>query len=324
MKLRGLLALAAGLVASAPPFLGQPAQDLVEVVKVVDGDTLHVSRNGEVAKLRLLSVDTEEKISGRPATSPSKPETVFGHETTLWAQSLFTALADEDGVTRVGLRFPDEREELDAYGRLLCHVVLPDGRDFNLLLVELGKSPYFNKYGNSRIAHADFVRFQAEAQEKQLGIWNPRTNRAQTKGAPEARRPYDRLLPWWQARADAIEELRRRHADEPERILSAEASEDLEDALSHGREVEVFGAIDRFYEERDGSLTVRFRSGELQLRATLPKAERRGVLEERLRASTEEFRQNFLYVRGPITCDTRGLRVVPDGPEAWRSAIKER
>ena len=51
-----------------------------EVAKVVDGDTIHVMRNGELEKLRLLSVDTEEKLSGR-SFSPSKPETIFGQET---------------------------------------------------------------------------------------------------------------------------------------------------------------------------------------------------------------------------------------------------
>ena len=107
------------------------------------------------------------------------------------------------------LLFPEGVEKRDVYGRLLCHVILMDGRDFNLLLVEQGKSPYFNKYGNSRLKHEEFVAAQAEAKRRQLGVWNPMTNMPKTEGAPAAKRPYDRLLPWWQARADAIDAFRK-------------------------------------------------------------------------------------------------------------------
>ena len=77
---------------------------------------------------------------------------------TLVAAGLMLATA-----TLVGLAFPDGVEANDVYGRLLCHVILADGTDFNLKLVELGKSPYFNKYGNSRICHDEFVATQAAA-----------------------------------------------------------------------------------------------------------------------------------------------------------------
>jgi hypothetical protein len=80
-------------------------------------------------------------------------------------------------------------EERDVYGRLLCHLILPDGRNFNLLLVELGKSPYFNKYGNDLICHQAFVDAQARARKAQKGIWDPKTNVPKTEGAPSARRP---------------------------------------------------------------------------------------------------------------------------------------
>jgi len=297
-------------------------QELYDVVKVVDGDTIHISMDGELEKLRLLSVDTEEKISGSLRGSPSKPETVFGQETTIWAQELFAGLAEDGEPTRVRLRFPAGPRERDVYGRLLCHVILPDGRDFNLLLVELGKSPYFNKYGNSRISHAAFVRAQKNARALELGIWNPETNRARTAGAPEVLRPYERLLPWWEARAQAIEGFRERHAADPTGVIAADSSEDVDAALTRCQadpeyRVRLFGSIERFYEEQDGSLTVRFRS---DLRASLSASERGGGLERMLRASTREFRQNYVYVAGRITRGSRGARLVTDRPEDWRLA----
>ena len=46
-----------------------------EVAQVVDADTIHVHRDDKVEKLRLLSVDTEERQWGRQGYSSSKPET---------------------------------------------------------------------------------------------------------------------------------------------------------------------------------------------------------------------------------------------------------
>ncbi len=291
-----------------------------EVLRVIDGDTLEVRLDGRPETLRLLSVDTEEKISGRPLSSPTKPETVFGQETALWAQDFFAALGERP---RVGLLFP-EGARRDTYGRLLGHVVLPDGRDFNLLLVQLGKSPYFNKYGNSPILHGEFVRAQAEARAAQLGIWNPSTNRARTSGATSAVRPYERLLPWWDARAAAVEGFRRRQAAEPERVISAEDARALARAFTGGKPVVVFGAIERFFDEPDGSLTALLRAGEKDqaLRASVPR-EKRPELEGFLRASTEEFRQNYLYVEGVVARNERGFLLHSSERSQWRTAEPE-
>jgi micrococcal nuclease len=298
------------------------AEVTVEVVRVVDGDTLDVRLDGEVVPLRLLSVDTEEKISGRPLTSPTKPQTVFGQETADWARALFAELGEP---ARVGLAFPEGRRN-DSYGRLLCHVLLPDGRDYNLLLVELGKSPYFNKYGNSLVAHAAFVTAQASARARGLGIWDPATNRARTPGAPSAVRPYAELLPWWDARAAAIEAFRAADRGGPEAPISHEDPEGLARGFERCRSrqevrVTVFGAIERFYEEPDGSLTALLRSGDrtTSLRAEVSAAER-PALEPRLRASTEEFRQNYLYVTGRLERGPRGFLLTGARDPDWRLA----
>src|SRR5262249_7384025 len=163
---------------------------------------------------------------------------------------------------------------------------------------EEGRSPYFNKYGNSRVAHAAFVRAQASARARELGLWNPATNRARTPGAPSAVRPYERLLPWWDARAAAIEDFRARAEREPDRVLPPEDPAALRNAFElckrdPAARVTVFASIERFYDEPDGSLTALLNPGspDAALRAIVPAAER-AALEPRLRASTEEFRQN--------------------------------
>jgi micrococcal nuclease len=323
------LALALFQIRSAPPG-GPPLAGQVEaagkveaeVKRVVDGDTLEVWLEGELVPLRLLSVDTEEKISGRPLSSPTKPQTVFGQETAEWARALFASFGD---APRIGLSFPEGRRR-DPYGRLLAHVLLPDGRDYNLLLVELGKSPYFNKYGNDRVLHEELVRAQTAARAQGLGIWNPTTNRARTPGAPSAVRPYDRLLPWWEARADAVDAFRARQTTERAALVSHEEADGLARALERCRSepawrVTVFGAIERFYEESDGSLTVLLRSGDPSsaLRATVP-ARERPALEPFLRASTQEFRQNYLYATGRLARNARGFLLTGAGRGDWTLA----
>ncbi len=301
---------------------GLRSEAAAEVVRVVDGDTLEVRLDGELVSLRLSSVDTEEKIAGRASLASTKPETVFGEETAQWARAFF---ADLGPAARVGLAFPEGRRT-DAYGRLLCHVILPDGRDFNLLLVELGKSPYFNKYGNSPVAHGAFVRAQAEARAARRGIWDPATNRARSPGAPSAVRPYERLLPWWDARAAAIDAFRARAAAEPERWLSAEDPAALARGFERGRRdpalrVTVFATIERFYEEPDGSLTALLRSGgpESALRAQVSASTRAG-LEPRLRASTAEFRQNYWNVTGRLERNARGFVLTGVAQADWHAA----
>jgi endonuclease YncB( thermonuclease family) len=336
MPRRVLTLLLAGLGAWAPtPVSAQespasadraPRGPTAEVLQVIDGDTLAVELAGRRETVRLLSVDTEEKITGKPSGSTSKPETVFGQETALWARAFFEDLRAGDVRARIELLFPGGAERRDAFGRILAHVLLPDGRDFGLLLVELGKSPYFTKYGYDELRHADFVRAEAAARERKLGIWDPATNRARTPGAPEVVRPYARLLPWWHARAEAVESFRAAARERPGRVLAADDAAGLETALDGPpADVEVFGEVERFYDERDGSLSVRFQATdpERALRVSLAAADRSGPLEARLRASRAEYRQNYWWVRGRLARGERGPLLETAGPDAWRLAGPE-
>ena len=294
-------------------FPGKP-KELFDVVKVVDGDTIHIMRNGEKQKLRLLSVDTEEKLSGR-AFDPAKPETLFGEETKLWAIDFFNGLAGEDGVIQVGVIFPAGEEAFDVYGRLLCHVVLPDGTDFNLKLVEEGWSPYFTKYGYSRICDKAFLAAEAEAQENQLGIWNPEVNKPASESEPWNKRDYDAALPWWRARGDAIQEFRNRAGGSPETFIDAESEEQLAAAMEAGKFTDypksVFGAVDRSFEEDDGSLTLLFRTGQGQraFRAKISAELRPKLAHLNLKDRNAIGVQNYLFVTGKVVQGPRGFDI---------------
>lgn len=296
------------LALAAPEF---EVSEWVALERVVDGDTLHVQRAGKLAKLRLLCVDTEERFHPGQTSTAGKPQTVFGEQTALWAESFFAGLAQGGQPPRLGLCFPGRREQRDAYGRTLCHVILPDGRDYELELVRTGHSPYFNKYGNSELAHAAFVAAQTAAQRQKLGIWNPATNTPRTPGVPAAKRPYSRLLPWWNARAEALAGFRERQARHERGLFDGTDSEALERQV--GQEVEVFGEPEGVLREVRGGTEIALSK---RLHVFVPgKAE--------LADLGREYHQNFFYARGKLERDGRELRIVVEKPELLRRAGPE-
>ncbi len=305
-------------VADYPP--GVPTE-FWEVDRVVDGDTIWIQHHGKLEKLRLLCVDTEEKL-GVGTGSASKPGTVFGETCALWAQEFFAGLAAKGAKPKVGLYFPGGREQRDAFGRLLCHVILPDGRDFNLLLVEEGKSPYFNKYGNSLAAHQLFLAAQMRATVAQKGIWNPKTNVPESETAPSARRPYELLLPWWNARAAAIDGFRERERKGTDNVADAENPASLKAAAERAGEVEVFGTIERLFDEKSGDWTLLLRGEDkqAQLRVRVPKEKRAAFAKFDLEHLHEENRQNYLWVRGKLKAGSRGFELEALDPAQLRIA----
>ena len=305
-----------------------PPTELFDVEKVVDGDTVHILRQGKLEKLRLNCVDTEEKLATN-SNDPTKPSTTFGEDCAQWAAKFFADLAEPGQKPKVGLLFANGMEERDVYGRLLCHLILPDGRNFNLLLVELGKSPYFNKYGNDLVCHQAFVDAQARARKAHKGIWDPKTNVPKTEGAPSARRPYEKLLPWWDARALAIDGYRAAAKKDAAHVAAADMPHELERALetaSKGEEVEIFGTIQRVFREDDGSLTVLFRTGDKQPAFRAKFAREHAGLVEKLgleKRDDEEFVQNYLWVRGRVVKGPRGFDMACDDASKWRVAGPE-
>ncbi len=180
----------------------------LKLTKVVDGDTLKVEISGNEESLRLCCLDTEESWAGG-----SKPVTNAGKLASKWAKKYFGV--GEDG-------FPDNGDEITVdvefdtsdpmpeclrkhrgnYGRLICYVH-KDGENYNLKAVENGWSPYFVKYGRSRLYHNEFLIAEANAQSKILAIWDPATNEVGNV------RNYNELIPWWHLRDSVIQDFRR-------------------------------------------------------------------------------------------------------------------
>ncbi len=175
--------------------------DNLQVTKVVDGDTIKVSLQGQEESLRLICVDTEESYPGG-----SKPVTEAGKAASAMAKEYFVLPGGE--LVQVDIEFDtDDSVEVclakhrGNYGRLLCYVH-KGNENYNLKLVKEGWSPYFVKYDRSRSYHKQLVIAEAEAQAHNRVIWDPVTNQCSES------RDYTTLLPWWGLRASIVEGYR--------------------------------------------------------------------------------------------------------------------
>ena len=115
------------------------------IVGVWDGDTIKVTHNGKVEKIRLYGIDCPEKA--QPFGTKAKQSTsaiVFGKDVTIM----------EHGH--------------DKYTRTLAEVLLPDGMNLNQELVKQGWCWWYRQY-----APGDTVLegLERDAREGRTGLW---------------------------------------------------------------------------------------------------------------------------------------------------------
>jgi len=214
---------------------GTTIKDL-KLTKVVDGDTVKVMLDGQEESLRLVCLDTEESrfAGGKPATNAGKLASQ-------WAKEYFGV--DEGGFPTTDVLVTIEFDTNDPvsvalkkhrgnYGRLICYVYKGE-ENYNLTAVREGWSPYFVKYGRSRLYHHQFLEAEADAQSKKLAIWDPNTN-----GSGE-KRDYEKLIPWWDFRSCVIENYR--HISQQAGVLSVRLDYDtIVEAGKNGDAITVF------------------------------------------------------------------------------------
>ncbi|MBW1756393.1 MAG: thermonuclease family protein [Deltaproteobacteria bacterium] len=217
---------------------------------VIDGDTVRVE--GVDGSIRLLSIDTEEKLRGKAdraaseknfeqyiqgkrgdAPRPQKAGTPMGEEATEFAKAFFK------GAEVVRLERDDPKEIRGHFGRILAYAfVKKDGRwtSYNVECVRTGMSPYFTKYGYSHRFHNQLTHAEAEARKAKRGIWNPD---AQGYG------DYDERKAWWNARADFIRafEHEASRRDDYIQLTHWDAPAELEGKL--GQDVTILSTVER-------------------------------------------------------------------------------
>jgi len=130
------------------------ASAVVQVSRVVDGDTIEVRLGGRSEDVRLIGVDTPETVK------PDTPVQCFGERASHFTKRRLTG-------RRVRLDFGVERR--DVYGRLLAYVYI-HGRFFNPILVRRGLARSLTIPPNDRFAPR-FRRFELDAARAGRGLW---------------------------------------------------------------------------------------------------------------------------------------------------------
>lgn len=127
------------------------------VVKVVDGDTIHVLVDGRREKIRYIGVDTPE------THHPTKPVQCFGVKASAFNERLV-------GGERV--RLVRDVEERDRFGRLLAYVYrVRDGLFINAELARLGYARPLTIAPDVRYA-ARFAALAGAARLAGRGLWS--------------------------------------------------------------------------------------------------------------------------------------------------------
>jgi len=115
----------------------------LEVAWVVDGDTVHATKNGQLYKIRLTEIDAPER------------DQPFGKQST---DNLKVFL--RKGFIDVDLKGQD------IYKRHLGRIYV-DGIDINKKMISTGSAWVYDKY----VTDESFYNEQRKAQKNKLGIW---------------------------------------------------------------------------------------------------------------------------------------------------------
>ncbi|MGH2981456.1 MAG: thermonuclease family protein [Solirubrobacterales bacterium] len=124
------------------------------VTRVVDGDTVEVTIDGQQEDVRYIGIDTPETVN------PGEPVQCFGPQ---------SSAANKRLVEHRTVRLVFDRERRDVYGRLLAYVYAGD-RFVNARLVRLGYARTLTIAPN--VAHAGlFHRLARAAGRAGAGLW---------------------------------------------------------------------------------------------------------------------------------------------------------
>ena len=147
-----------------------------QVLKVVDGDTIHISYNGKDEKVRFIGLDTPE------TKDPRKPIQCFGREAT----AKMTEFAENKNIR---LEFDRTQGERDKYGRILAFVYNEDNKN---LAYEMIRQGYGNEYTHNSYPYKyqnEFKEAARKAREENKGLWAGNTC------AGDATKPADSPAP---------------------------------------------------------------------------------------------------------------------------------
>lgn len=132
--------------------------DIYYVTKVVDGDTIDVSQNGAIFKIRLIGINTPETVD------PRKSVECYGKQA---SQKMAELVLDK----KVRLVADTSQSDTDKYQRQLRYVFLENGVNINKLMISDGYA-YEYTYDTPYLYQTEFKLAEQEAKDNKRGLWN--------------------------------------------------------------------------------------------------------------------------------------------------------
>lgn len=125
--------------------------------RVVDGDTVEVTRGRRTLDVRLIGIDTPETVH------PTEPVECYGPEASAYATR--TLLGEP-----VTLEFDRSQGRRDYYGRTLAYLWWTGGGLFNRAAVRRGFALEYT-YDNSYVWQQELQRAERRARSAGVGVW---------------------------------------------------------------------------------------------------------------------------------------------------------
>ncbi len=144
-----LFGTGAAMIQSAQP-------GLYAVQNFVDGDTIAVSMNGQLEKIRFIGVDTPE------THKPNTPVQCYGPAAAAATKRII-------GTKSIRLVSDSLSTDRDRYNRLLRYVYLTDGTLVNQQLIRGGYGFYYPYFPFTK--SDQFSLAQSQAQASHAGLW---------------------------------------------------------------------------------------------------------------------------------------------------------
>ena len=146
-----------GLATTTPNTVGV----YYNVIKITDGDTLHLAMEGRDESVRLIGINTPETVD------PRRTVECFGKE----ASERMKEIA-KGKIVR--LEYDESQSLRDTYGRLLAYVYLEDGQMINRKMIAEGYA-YEYTYLTPYRYQEEFRELQKLAQGAKRGLWAEET-----------------------------------------------------------------------------------------------------------------------------------------------------
>ena len=147
-----------------------------QVLRVTDGDTIHINYNGKDEKVRFIGLDTPE------TKDPRKLIQCFGREAT----AKMTEFAENKNVR---LEFDKTQGERDKYGRILAFVYSEDSKNLAYEMIRQGYGNEYTYNSNPYKYQNEFKEAARKAREENKGLW------AENTCAGDATKPADTPAP---------------------------------------------------------------------------------------------------------------------------------